>query len=753
MNKLLHFVCLCIVLLTTVATAFGRHIIGGEFQYECLGEGNYKVTMTIYRDCRQQSGPVADFDGADGGGAFIAIYHGANYVLVSRLTVPLKSRSFIKRPDYPCLIPPENLCVEKGIYEFTVRLAIWPSTESYHLVYQRCCRNNTINNLQRPQDLGATYTVEITPQSQAYCNNSPTFEEFPPTVLCVGASLDFNHSATDVDGDSLVYEFCDVLDGGGNRGTSSQDAHLAGTCEGVRPDPPCSPPFEKAMFSAGFTARRPMAGNPVVGIDRQKGMITGKPEIIGQFVIAVCVLEYRDGELIGSIQREFQFNVADCDPTVFASVRSDAEIGDREFVINSCGNNTVTFKNESQLQQFIDTYRWEFDIDGSTTVLDTRDATVTFPGLGTYRGVMMVNPGLDCGDTADIYVNLYPSIDADFTVDYDTCIHGPTVFTDLSRTGADRLESWQWDFGDGGETTLQHPRYTYGTPGKHPVSLIVTDNNECKDTAWFELPYFPVPELVVVEPNQFIGCAPADIFFDNLSVPIDSTYDIRWDFGDGGTSGKVSPTHQYTIPGFYDVTLQITSPIGCTTSADYPGWIEIRESPTADFSFTPELPSNFRKTVEFENLGTNFINQEWLFGNIGRSTQIHPTYTFPDTGLYNVQLVNIHANGCTDTAVQELYVIPRVTYHMPNAFTPNGDGKNDTFGGVGYTQGIKSFLMTIWSRWGELLYETRDPEQGWNGTKFNSGPDLPMGVYVYQVYYIDPLGKEVREEGFATLVR
>ena len=201
--------------------ALAKHIIGGDIQYECLGDGRYRITMKIYRDCRPQE-QAAELDGAEGdpdGGAFVTIYRGnTSFQEVQTLVLPLNGHRFIEAPDFPCLIPPDNLCVEEGLYVFEVEFADWPSSQSYHIVYQRCCRNNTISNIVAPGDNGATYAIEITPEAQAVCNNSPVFREFPPTVVCVDNSIDFDHSASDMEGDSLVYSFCFPLNGGGTVG-------------------------------------------------------------------------------------------------------------------------------------------------------------------------------------------------------------------------------------------------------------------------------------------------------------------------------------------------------------------------------------------------------------------------------------------------------------------------------------------------------------------------------------------------------
>ena len=738
-----RLVSLCLLLLLAIP-GYAFHIIGGEITFECLGGGTYKFIMRIYRDCRDQGMQVGQLDAQ----APIGIYRNGT-ILVQTLHIPLLRSSNVAHPDFPCLIPPDNLCVEEGVYEWEYTFPNWPSSETYTIEYQRCCRNNTIVNIVDPQRAGGTYFVDINGAAQSLCNSSPVFREFPPTVVCVNSNIDFDHSALDVDGDSLVYSFCHPFKGGGFN-TNQNDP---GSCDGPRPDPPCPGPFQRVAFRSPYTVLTPMGGDPVVQIDSETGRITGTPLLIGQFVMGVCVKEYRDGVFLGEIKRDFQFNVADCDPTVFAKVQSDATVGSKEFVINSCGNNTILFQNESSLEAFIREYRWEFEINGKTEIFNSKDAEVTFPGLGTYGGTMIVNPGLDCDDTATIFVNLYPSIEADFSFDYDTCIAGPTTFRDASMTGANRIESWSWDFGEGGNSVERHPIYTYATPGVHQVSLTVIDDNECSDIKTVPLPYFPVPPLLIIEPSTFAGCAPGDVLFNNLSIPIDSTYDLQWDFGDGSVGSAVSPSHTYTDAGVFSVGLSVTSPIGCFTEAFFPNWITIKQSPVAGFTFAPEQPSNFNPTVQFTNFSQNNIGQQWIFDNLGRSNDEHPSFTFPDTGKYYTLLIAIHENGCRDTAVQEIDVIPRVTYHMPNAFTPNGDGRNDVFIGAGFTAGVRSFEMTIWNRWGELLFTSQDPQEAWNGSKNNHGPTLPNGVYVYQVQYLDPRGEKVELSGFATLIK
>ncbi|MBK8548592.1 MAG: PKD domain-containing protein [Saprospiraceae bacterium] len=99
-----------------------------------------------------------------------------------------------------------------------------------------------------------------------------------------------------------------------------------------------------------------------------------------------------------------------------------------------------------------------------------------------------------------------------------------------------------------------------------PVRLIVGDENLCFDTIQKIVSYFPIPGLIVIEPDNFVGCSPGSIFFNNLSSPIDETYTVNWNFGDGKTTNEISPVHIYEQPGVFTVSVEIISPIGCQTS-------------------------------------------------------------------------------------------------------------------------------------------------------------------------------------------
>ncbi|MEM0993631.1 MAG: PKD domain-containing protein [Bacteroidota bacterium] len=749
---------LIIFLLIAANVIQARHIIGGEITYECLGAAGggmrYQFTMLIYRDCACSN--CAGFDEE----AAIGIYQcGVDQDcddltsgdIFRNLSIPVGMIRNVDPPSFPCLVVPPNICVQEGRYEFDVILPI--SEESYQIVYQRCCRNVTISNIFDPEDAGASYSVEITPEAQTVCNTSPVFNEFPPTVICVDQELEFDHSATDEDGDQLVYSFCAPQLGGGRVGTMEFPGD-PNSCQGVSPNPPCPPPFGRVGYiQPTYTFLAPLGGRPVVSIDPNTGRITGTPTVLGQFVVGVCVKEFRNGVQIGEIKRDFQFNVANCEPTVIADIRKDSVIDGRQFLVNSCGENTITFDNESFQRQFIDSWSWQFEIDGETQSFLDWNATVTFPGIGQYQGQLFLNPGTDCGDTANIFVNIFPDIEANFEFEYDTCVAGPVDFKDLSTTGAEEIVAWNWEFGDGGGSPERNPSHSYLDPGNIGATLTVRDNNRCEASTTQVINYFPVPSLIVISPSDFVGCVPQDIFFDNLSFPIDDTYDIRWDFGDGGTSDQISPTHRYEDIGIFDVAVEITSPIGCKTDTLFPRLIEMLPSPTADFDFFPAELTNINPTAEFTDRSQDAVSWFWDFNGLGTSIVQNPTFTFPDTGRQVIQQIVTHPSGCQDSITKVIDVIPLVRYFLPNAFTPNNDNFNEGYRGTGILTGVTNFNLTIWNRWGELVFETDDPEASWNGTKLNEGKQSPNGVYVCLVKFRGPRGQRFEYKSFATLIR
>ena len=735
-----------------VEIGYTAHIVGGEVTYECLGNNNYRFTLQIYRDC-DSGGAQFDSFGPNSLIGTVSIYRGTSLVDNVNLSSPI-TESIPPTLVNPCLIIPDNVCVERGTYTFVATLAQSPDT--YTITYSRCCRNSSINNIFFPGDTGATYTIDLTPTAQQTCNNSPVYNNFPEIVICAGEPLEFDHSASDAEGDQLVYSFCSPFKGGGLAGSGNNGGQFT-DLNGVAPNPDAPPPYINVDFRApDFTSQFPLGGEPRVTIDPITGLITGTPIIGGQYVVGVCVEEFRNGELLSTVRRDFQFNVTDCDPLVRADIVEDVFLGDKSFLLNVCGQLEFQFQNESVDEQNIDDFFWEFDLnENGIQIYDEWEPLVMFPDTGQYMGTLILNPGQACGDTANIFVNVFPETIAQFNAIYDTCLVGPVEFIDESFTFADEIVSWDWDFGDGRFSNEEDPSHLYDTPGDKFVTLTVEDNNGCIEEYFLGFNWSPIPSQVLVQPSAFIACAPGgEVFFNNLTFPIDSSYDIVWDFGEGGISNEISPSYEFTDVGTFTVSVDITSPFDCTISETFNNWITIKQGPTADFSFAPDQITNYNPMVFFTDESTDdVIRWQWDFDGEGASRDENPFFVFRDTGLQEIVLLVTAENGCVDTAFAVIDVIPIDSYHLPNAFTPNNDDRNDTYLGVGTLENISEFNMKIWDRWGELIFDNNDQFEGWNGQKFNNGPPLPAGVYVVLVTYDSARDGQVQLKAYATLIR
>lgn len=274
------------------------HIIGGTMSYECLGNGDYKFTMEIYRDC--QAGG-SGFDSSPSGAVIgsATVYSGdltAPYLLFD-LEAPI-IEEIDPSASHPGILFPPEICIEKGTYVFELNLPL--SIESYHITYQRCCRNASVTNILEPTSVGITVCTELTPNAQSLCNNSPTFQEVP-TILLIDTLLEYNYAAVDIDGDSLVYEFCCPFAGGGIDQINYTEP------QGVAPDPDTPPPYEILPYIIPtYSCEEPFGGNSSISIDPNTGIVSGTPEVIGFFATGVCISEYRNGELIGRTRRDLQ---------------------------------------------------------------------------------------------------------------------------------------------------------------------------------------------------------------------------------------------------------------------------------------------------------------------------------------------------------------------------------------------------------------------------------------------------------------
>ncbi len=399
------------------------------------------------------------------------------------------------------------------------------------------------------------------------------------------------------------------------------------------------------------------------------------------------------------------------------------------------------------------------------------------------------------GPNSTFTISVLPNPVAKFSY-ATTCVGKPMSFTDESTVGAGlTLGTWSWDMNNDeiyGDAATQNPQYIVSPAGWDSVGLIVYTNTIPSCTA-------TVKEDVYVNPNPVAnftgnilkGCPNVTTTFTDLSTPppIGNIQSWVWNFGNGQTSNVPSPPSQIytnTSPTTiqpYTVSLVVTSDSGCTGSLVKPAYIQVYPRPEANFSWSPT-------TADINNPVITFVNQAlgyspyiistspnvYQYGQYGVQYNIGDTYATNDSLIsnnssfihnysyfdpndvletYNVTQWVVNQYGCTDSILKQVEIQPIVTFYVPNAFTPNSDGKNEGFKGVG--EGIDNSTYNLWvfDRWGLMIYHASDINSTWDGRmKGDEGkPVLQEDVYVWKVKFNDIFGTEHEYHGTVTLVK
>jgi gliding motility-associated-like protein len=386
-----------------------------------------------------------------------------------------------------------------GFYFLTVSLP--NNSMGYWVSFQRCCRVDNISNLSVAIGVGATYLGSIAGTSTLGTghNSSPEFLVRDTALVCQNRNFTLNFGAVDPDGDLLTYQFCDAYDGG-DQGSP------------VVPNPP-PPPYAVVPYGGGYSAASPMG--PQVSINPTTGIISGIAPGAGSYVVAVCVTEWRNGQIINTHRKDFILKVADCD---FVAAQLPISATYCDDFITSFANLTPT--------PLIYAWHWDFGVTGilsDTSNLPT--PTYTYPDTGVYTVKLVVNPGDPCSDSATMQLGVFPGFFPDFNSN-GICVNKPTQFTDASTTVYGAVNSWRWDFGESTATNdtsrLQNPAYTYPVVGLKTIELIVGSNKGCLDTIQKDITIIDKPPITLPFRDTLI-CS-----IDSLRIPTTGSGVFTW---------------------------------------------------------------------------------------------------------------------------------------------------------------------------------------------------------------------------------
>lgn len=531
------FILRLVLLLVFVATAWraqASHIVGGELTYACEGNNTYLITLTLYRDCLdgQQEALRDDVP------AYLGIFSldpSSNLRIVDTTLRPSVDMIIDHGFTNECIDNIPTVCLNKLV--FTKRVTLPPNAAGYRVVYTRCCRNASVINIRNPQETGATYTCTIPPPVGQLCNNSASFiDTKPPQIICINNPFTYDHKARDIDGDSLSYEFC--------------NAYSGGSPDNAKPTPNSLPP-QNVQYQSPYTASRPMLGNPLIRINAITGMITGTPVSLGRFIVTVCCHEWRNGQIINTVQREFQYVVTDCSKKIVAKIPEYSD--EQNTYIVECKSRTVKFVNQSEGGK---NYLWEFGVGGAIST--EFEPTYTYPDTGVYMVKLIVDAGPTCVDSISKIVKIYPTFYANFDFSGDLCPNSEIKFVDKSTTTYPSVVAWDWNFKDGGTSTEQNPTHVFNVGGKYQVRLLSSSILGCKDSS--------VKEVFIDDSVPFAGNDTVIVKGEYVNFNASGGISYEWIPADLLTNPLIgNPSGFYPDTGRYNYVVKITSVQGCVS--------------------------------------------------------------------------------------------------------------------------------------------------------------------------------------------
>jgi gliding motility-associated-like protein len=299
------------------------------------------------------------------------------------------------------------------------------------------------------------------------------------------------------------------------------------------------------------------------------------------------------------------------------------------------------------------------------------------------------------------------------------------------------------------------PGYTYAwSPDGPDVSpavtttytVVATDANGCTSPPVTTTVTVSVVFVPSFTSTDSAGCAPYCITF---SAPPTDAAQYQWDFGDGGSGTGDTAEHCYQQGGAFTVALSLIDAEGCVGTLTVPDYAIIQPSPIASFTPTATTVIVGAPPIRFLNSTVGGDSSFWTFGDPGNSSseETSPSFSPPGVGCYTVTLVASTVADCRDTISTIVCMEDPYALYMPNAFSPNDDEINELLRPITTVQDPRDFRMSIYDRWGSLIYTTRKLEEGWDGAKTDPG------VYVWKIWISDAQGNMHEHIGHVTLLR
>lgn len=372
--------------------------------------------------------------------------------------------------------------------------------------------------------------------------------------------------------------------------------------------------------------------------------------------------------------------------------------------------------------------------DGGVT-----DGVAFTPPVGTTTYTVTADLlGCISTDDMDVVVNPLPVVTITSDPSPAAICYGESMT--LTASGGGIGETYEW------LPVITNGVAFYPPGGSETYVVTVTDANGCENTGSIDIEVHLLP-VVIFEADTLIGCDPLQVNFTNLTTTPGVSCD--WEFGDGSIgSGCETVSHTYNEPGDYTVSLTVSTADICSSTSTYNNYISVYEQPRANFTYLPSPVTIENTKVDFDNLSEYANSYEWIFGDDSpNSFEYEPSNKYPETPnvSYPVTLYARNDAGCVDSLTRLITVEDVIIFYVPNVFTPDGDDFNEIFKPImtsGYE--VYDYHLTIFNRWGEIMFESYDAGYGWDGT-YQEGKLVEDGVYIWRIEFGDTRSDEKHE--------